>query len=486
MKTIFFVSLISVSQLLVAQNKWFEIYDNPKVFHQNMENLITDFENQIQNIDPSLSLNHLQVEIKDDLPYGFYSPPENKIYLPLWKTSPQWTKDLVLQILGSEAEEKKLAGLFYNGFFMPHEIAHSFQFTTNTRKDNEFDNEKIANEIALLYWRKMGYHKELEACHTMMKKMLANLDNPFPPEVKDQKKYFTENYQAFVENMPKYMYVQSSQLVSVFEDTTLPDFDTYIAEILQTNNDSSSPEIETETLSGKIETIYSKNYDLRAKTLQHLIWNAAEFYEKKFPASKFTVSLYVLDSDDWQKMEIPFPYGVPMNVYQNDLLLIAAEKDKVAALVGIEDGTPDNVLSDYDYIALHELGHNFFNVVHEIKIPEKWADEFLATYFAIYYLKEVKSDKLLPRADFPDFKPNYTTLEDFDELYFNVGIRNYGWYQDKFQDLALKLYPKHGKRLIQIFLENFNKNASGKKRNSLQILKEMDPIAMKAWFKEMK
>lgn len=142
MKKIIFLLIIGVPQIHAAQNKWFEIYDDAKIFQKNMEGLIHDFEKQVQFIDSSFSLIDLDVEIKNDLPYGYYSPSENKIYLPLWKTAPQWTKDLVAQILGSEAEEKKLAGLFYNGFFMPHEIAHSFQFNTNTRKDNEFDNEK--------------------------------------------------------------------------------------------------------------------------------------------------------------------------------------------------------------------------------------------------------------------------------------------------------------------------------------------------------
>lgn len=32
--------------------------------------------------------------------------------------------------------------------------------------------KKIANEIALLYWRKMGYQKEIDQCHVMMKKCL--------------------------------------------------------------------------------------------------------------------------------------------------------------------------------------------------------------------------------------------------------------------------------------------------------------------------
>lgn len=195
------------------------------------------------------------------------------------------------------------------------------------------------------------------------------------------------------------------------------------------------------------------------------------------------MSLYVLDRADWQRMEIPFPYGVPMSIYQNDLLLIAAEKDKVAALVGIVDNTPDAILSDYDYIALHELGHNFFNVVQKIQIPEKWADEFLATYFALYYLQETGSDKLLPRADFPDFKPKYKSLDDFDALYFNVGIQNYGWYQDRFQDLAIKLNAKHGLSVINLFLKNFGE--TGIKKNSLDLLIEIDKTIVNKWLVEM-
>ncbi len=178
-----------------------------------------------------------------------------------------------------------------------------------------------------------------------------------------------------------------------------------------------------DTLAGKITTIYTKGYELRAATLQNLLQKAGTYYEEQFPSTKFTVKLLVLDHEDWNKNQILIPYGVPASLNHLDLIVSAAEKSAVAALVGQTDSLPDNILSDFDYIALHELGHNFFAVQNKINVPERWADEFLATYFATCYLMDINSEKMLPRADFPGYQPTYKSLEDFEKLYFGSDRR---------------------------------------------------------------
>lgn len=243
MKKTFMILMILISYSALSQNKWFEMYENAEIFRQDITDLIEDFEKQIKKIDSSLTLGDLDVVTQDSLAYGYYMPSENRIYFPMWPTAPQWAKNLFIQILGNEADETKLAELFFNGFYGPHEVAHSFQFENNLRQDNQYDNERMANEIALLYWRKKGYKKELEECHRMAKKMVGNLENPYPPNV-DQKKYFTENYAAFIEDLPKYIYVQFDQLVEVFEDKTLPDFDTYIRQLLETSKKESNEKMD--------------------------------------------------------------------------------------------------------------------------------------------------------------------------------------------------------------------------------------------------
>jgi hypothetical protein len=75
-------------------------------------------------------------------------------------------------------------------------------------------------------------------------------------------------------------------------------------------------------------------------------------------------------------------------------------------------------------------------LAHGIHPPSRWLNEFLATYFAHAYLREVQPrlanlftalthDLYYRDGD----RPRHTSLEDFDRLYARVGSANYGWYQ---------------------------------------------------------
>ena len=57
--------------------------------------------------------------------------------------------------------------------------------------------------------------------------MLKTLKNPVPKN-EDYKKYITENYGKLASDPYKYGYIQFSQFVEIYENSKLPDFDTYI------------------------------------------------------------------------------------------------------------------------------------------------------------------------------------------------------------------------------------------------------------------
>ena len=59
--------------------------------------------------------------------------------------------------------------------------------------------------------------------------------------------------------------------------------------------DSAIQSFHWDTLPGKIPVLYSKNYKVRAKTIQKLIEECAEFYKPKFPGTKFDLCVMVLD-----------------------------------------------------------------------------------------------------------------------------------------------------------------------------------------------
>jgi hypothetical protein len=80
-------------------------------------------------------------------------------------------------------------------------------------------------------------------------------------------------------------------------------------------------------------------------------------------------------------------YGMPNAWYGIRKLFIAADKQAVGKLFGEVDHTPGNTLSTFDCIAIHELGHIFLTGFAQTHTGKKWADEFLASYFAIFFFK---------------------------------------------------------------------------------------------------
>ncbi|RYZ80113.1 MAG: hypothetical protein EOO68_37850 [Moraxellaceae bacterium] len=139
------------------------------------------------------------------------------------------------EVSGSAANSKALAGMFFYGFFLPHEIGHAFQHHTNSTPANDFDAEYQASELAVTYWRSKGKQKELQQCYEMAKNVLKRLKNPIPENV-DAKKYMTDHYNELLQDPYKYGYIQFSQIVKILEDQSLPDFETYVKKYVQNTN----------------------------------------------------------------------------------------------------------------------------------------------------------------------------------------------------------------------------------------------------------
>lgn len=224
--TFIFCTLINYS---FSQNQWFEIYNDSTQLVIDYNLLMNDFENQVKQIDSSVNLNGLQFKIVNE--GGFYNPNDHTVYLNLYQTTPQWVVDFSTEIAGGKQQGEALSGLFFFGFFMPHEIAHGLQFSLNKQKADEYHNEFEANQIAMAYWKKVGKEKELEKCYKVAKKALLKLKNPIPAG-EDEKKYFTKFYLEFVKDPYKYGYIQFQQIVTIYEDKSQPDFDSLIKNII--------------------------------------------------------------------------------------------------------------------------------------------------------------------------------------------------------------------------------------------------------------
>lgn len=230
---------------------------------------------------------------------------------------------------------------------------------------------------------------------------------------------------------------------------------------------------QTDSLSGKVPTFYSKGYKARAVTCQQLISSAEMFYEHKYPQYHFTTGLKIVGKADWQKLGYNMPYGMP---HYRNFIVMAAEKNGV-----FPDSTSDTTISPYDAIAVHELGHYFMSDLVKTDIYPNWANEFIATYFQVIYASATGLNITVPEK--PGYIPAHRTLEDF-EKGFPLIANDYGWYQGQFMKLAQRLVRNHSFTILDAFIDNYK--PGGKQVEASELLRNMDAKTFGDWLIEMK
>lgn len=257
----------------------------------------------------------------------------------------------------------------------------------------------------------------------------------------------------------------------------------------------------------RIRVYYSPGYEKRALELRAMIEDAMQFYERKLQI-KEEINLAVLTPEQWRQVGLQVPYGVPNVSNPPRVIFLPAMtnnatteanlslKSKVSrqTLKMIESSgfTYDEGASkSVDLLGLHELGH-VYSAAYGINAANKWLDEFLATYFAYAYLRQ-RHPKLarlwegVSHAYLDGIEPKHTGLEDFERLYFRVGLDNYGWYQAKFLLKGAQIHKAKGLRFLEEVRKAFPK--SERESVSLEVaLSRLEKISpgFAAWSKELK
>ena len=192
--------------------------------------IVTDFTDKVNAISPVFTSK--TEAILNTKPFLiFYSPKANKINLPMWDQVIPAQKEFFYKLGGTEAKGKEMFGLFFNGFFLPHEMGHALQNAANKRKGDLYQNEYFANTVAILYWKRANRTEELRKCYEYAKQMVRQLPNPVP-EGEDPIKYFNEHYAELGADPYKYGYYQFAQFTKIYEDKTLEGFDQFIEDFL--------------------------------------------------------------------------------------------------------------------------------------------------------------------------------------------------------------------------------------------------------------
>lgn len=213
-----------------AQKKFFRIYDDSAALVEDANFIVAEFVKHSNAIAPVLT--SPPQAILNTKPFLiFYSPKLNTVNLPIWSQVIPQQKEFFYKLGGNEKKGKKIFGLFFNGFYLPHELGHALQNVTGKRESNLYQNEYFANTLAILYWQKTNRSNELRKCYKYAKQMVKQLPNP-APEGQDPIKYFNEHYQELGADPYKYGYYQFAQFVEIYENKTLKSFDEFLREFL--------------------------------------------------------------------------------------------------------------------------------------------------------------------------------------------------------------------------------------------------------------
>lgn len=230
MNKILTVILLACTLSSYSQKKLFSVYTDSASLVKDANELVADFASRINAISPVMD--SLPLAILNTRPFLiFYSPKANKVNLPIWEQVITAQKKFFYELGGSEEAGRKMFGSFFNGFYLPHELGHALQHAAKRSEPNLYQNEYIANTIAILYWRKVNRKDELEQCYKYAKKITGELPNPVPTG-EDPIKYFNEHYAELGADPYKYGYYQFAQFVKIYEDKELPGFETYIQKFL--------------------------------------------------------------------------------------------------------------------------------------------------------------------------------------------------------------------------------------------------------------
>jgi hypothetical protein len=226
-KFILFSALLCSTTQILSQQKWFSLYNDSTLLVNDAKKITTSFENDIKEISPALKYSIKTV--LNTTPYLIYYDNRNKTAnLPLWEQVIPEVKNFFYEVAGGEEEGRKAFGLFFNGFYLPHELGHAFQeATSDSAVAPSYQDEYLANTMAILWWRKHKKNTELDECYTYAKKIWSKLPNPVPANMNDAA-YFTKNYEQASSNPYTYGYMQFKQFINIYEDKSLPDFDTFI------------------------------------------------------------------------------------------------------------------------------------------------------------------------------------------------------------------------------------------------------------------
>lgn len=169
-------------------------------------------------------------EVRDTPQLIFFSGKSNTIVMPWWQTQPAEMRAVFRTFAGgSDADAQHFFRAFFNRFLIAHEAAHWFQGRAGRRERTLYQNEDMANRLAVAFWRSQpDGERFLTELERLAGRALATLPDPTPPG-EDPVTYFGANYQTLGRDPLKYGYYQFRFMADALRDRSQLDFARMVA-----------------------------------------------------------------------------------------------------------------------------------------------------------------------------------------------------------------------------------------------------------------
>ena len=243
--------------------------------------------------------------------------------------------------------------------------------------------------------------------------------------------------------------------------------------------------LNVDSLKSELTVYFTPGYKQRAEYLAGILTGANHFFKDSFGV-EYDYYLAVLDETQWNELNSPYPYGMPWNnAFRPYVIFMPADISHGAVVDDLSNFLERNDANKYvDNIGFHEAGHTYVceyiygGRFTDPEIPFRWFDELMANYFCYAFLRSVYPDMadLLYDVAFRTYDTaefTYTTLQQFEDHYFEIPPPNFHWYQVTFIKRAIDVYNESGLNFIREVKEKISWD---KERTTDELLVELEEI----------
>lgn len=219
--------------------------------------------------------------------------------------------------------------------------------------------------------------------------------------------------------------------------------------------------LKVDSLESFLSVYFTPGYNQRAEYLAEILIEAKHFFRDSLGV-EYDFCVAVLDETQWNELDAPYPYGLPWNnAYKPYVIFMPADTSHGAVVDDLSNLLERSDANKYvDNIGFHEAAHTYVceyiygGKFTDPEIPFRWFDELMANYFCYAFLRNVHPTAADLLKDVASKKYNttaftYTTLQQFEDHYFEIPPPNYHWYQTTFIKRASEVYNEAGLNFIR-------------------------------------